>query len=101
MKKKPFYLTNKIDNLENLPLETLVTLQKLYEDNNLPENIKVFFAQEGFNSEKLSQLINKYQTNKTQEKDTKNYVGKTFIHHEEGRSVVTDRKRTLRLKCLL
>jgi len=83
MKKEPFYLTNKIDNLDNLPLSTLIKLQRLYEDNNLPENIKVFFDKEGFNSEKLSQLINKYQTNKTQEKDTKNYVGKTFIHHEE------------------
>lgn len=99
MKKEPFYLINKIDNLDNLPLETLVTLQKLYQDNNLPENIKVFFDQEGFNSEKLSQLIHKYQTNKTQEKETKNYAGKTFIYHEEkmanGMPILTGYKAML------
>ncbi len=83
MNDQHFSLTTSLDNLDKLPLETLIKLQRLYEDNNLPLNLKQSIEKEGFNSKKLSQLINQYQTNQAQEKETKNYAGYTFIHPEE------------------
>jgi DNA-binding transcriptional regulator YiaG len=83
MNDEQFSLTRSLDNLDKLPLETLIKLQRLYEDNNLPLNLKQSIEKEGCNSEKLSQLINKYKTNKAQEKETKNYAPYTFIHPEE------------------
>lgn len=83
MNNKNFSLLNEMDNLDDLPLETLIKIQRLYEDNNLPQKIKKFLNQEGFNYEKLSKLIAQYKPEETELQEYKNYVGKTFIHQEE------------------
>jgi DNA-binding transcriptional regulator YiaG len=83
MKNFQFPLITEIDNLETLPLETLVKLKTLYEDNNLPVNIKVLLEKEGFDSEKLSQLIAFHNSSLTPSQLEKIYSDKTFIHPEE------------------
>ncbi|MGK7894298.1 MAG: hypothetical protein AB4372_11905, partial [Xenococcus sp. (in: cyanobacteria)] len=83
MNDKQWTTTTSLDNLDKLPLETLIKLQRLYEDNNLPLNIKSFFEKEGLNSEKLSELIALHKLSPTQPQETKNYAGRTFIHQEE------------------
>ena len=74
MKEKDFPLINKGDNLDNLPLETLIKLQKHYE---------LFFEKEKLNYEKISKLIAKHKSEGTQSQEPKNYADKTFIHQEE------------------
>ncbi len=69
MNDEQFPLTTSLDNLDKLPLETLIKLQRLYEDNKLPE--------------KLSELIALHKSRQTQPQETKNYAGRTFIHQEE------------------
>lgn len=101
MNEEHFSLTTKIDNLDNLPIETLIKIKQLYEDNNLPQDIKFLLEEKGFNSEKLSELMSKSisnskkseieekythkahenQTYKVDEQIT--YENKTFIYHEE------------------
>ena len=83
MNDEQFPLTTSLDNLDKLPLETLIKLQRLYEDNNLPLNLKQSIEKEGFNSEKLSELIAKHKGGPTQPQEDKNYAPYTFIHQEE------------------
>ena len=82
MNKEDFSLINKITSIKNLPLETLITIKKLYEDNNLPENIRQSI-------EKLCQLISQakyksqqpFATNEFEEQHK--YASTTFIYPEE------------------
>lgn len=98
MNEEHFSLTTEIDNLDNLPIETLIKIKQLYEDNNLPQDIKFLLEKKGFNSEKLSELMNKYigddkETKLTEKKISKvkknkivkneSYENKTFISDEE------------------
>ncbi|WP_373479209.1 helix-turn-helix domain-containing protein [Geminocystis sp.] len=101
MNKEHFSLTTEIDNLDDLPIETLINIQRLYEDNNLPDHIKFFLEKEGFNSEKLSELMSKYISNSKSSKINEKYnhkahenqiykvdeeityEDKTFIYDEE------------------
>ncbi len=83
MKNSQFPLITEIDNLETLPLETLLTLKKLYEDNNLPTNLKNFLEKEGLDSEKLSQLIDNKKSPQDITKTGQNYASKTFLYPEE------------------
>jgi DNA-binding transcriptional regulator YiaG len=83
MNDEQWTTTTSLDNLDKLPLKTLIKLQRLYEDNNLPLNIKSFFEKEGLNSEKLSELIALHKSRLLQPQETKNYAPYTFIHQEE------------------
>ena len=83
MNDEQFPTTTSLDNLDKLPLETLIKLQRLYEDNNLPLNLKQSIEKEGFNSEKLSELIAEYKSKQSQAQLEKNYASYTFIHQEE------------------
>ncbi len=83
MNDEHFSLTTNLDNLDKLPLSTLIKLQRLYEDNNLPLNLKESIEKEGFNSEKLSKLIAEHKSKQTQLQQDKTYSSKTFIRQEE------------------
>lgn len=82
---KNFLINNEID-IDKLPLESLVTLQKLYEDQNLTSDIKKVIEKKGLSYEKISQLINEYKSSLCSTKidnESQNYSGQTFIHPEE------------------
>ena len=89
MNKEDFSLINKITSIKNLPLETLITIKKLYEDNNLPENIRQSIEKEGIEYKKLCHLITQakyksqqpFATNEIEEEHK--YGSTTFIHPEE------------------
>ena len=88
MNDEQFPLTTSLDNLDKLPLETLIKLQRLYEDNKLPE--------------KLSELIALHKSRQTQPQEDKNYAPYTFIHQEEkmanGMPIFTGYKAMFTLK---
>lgn len=50
---KNFLINNEID-IDKLPLESLVRLQKLYEDQNLTSDIKKVIEKKGLSYEKIS-----------------------------------------------
>ena len=89
MNNENLLVTNNITNINKLPRKTLITIKKLYEDNNLPENIRLSIEKEGLNYQKLSELIAQAEHKCQLPSDTSeveqdiNYASSTFIRNEE------------------
>ncbi len=99
MNDEHFSPTTGIDNLDKFSLEGLIRIKRLYEENNLPKNLKIFVDKEELSYERISKFIEQYKSEGTQPQEPKNYASYTFIHPEEkmanGMPILTGYKAML------